>query len=228
MCVRQKSMNCRLIAAVGLVVVGLMSLMSLNLLWPMIILGPGLIMLSLALFGGRTGAAVFSIPGMLVSGLGGLLFIQNVTGYWESWAYAWTLFGVFLGMGLTLMGQRLDDRSLQSVGNWFVYGGFFAFAAFAFFFELIIGISGFGGTLGAVVLIGLGLLLLSRGGGLSAFLTMLSGERPKTKRKTKKAKRAEDKLFTGPVVYGSRAAARGTNRLSVGEATSSSEREVNP
>ena len=180
--------NTRVIAAIGLIGLGLMSVMSLSLLWPMIILLPGLVMLSIALFGGRAGAAAMAIPGMLVAGLGGLLFIQNWTGYWESWSYAWTLFGVFLGMGFMLLGQRLEDRTLHAVGKWFVNGGLIAFAGFAFFFEMIIGIGSGGGTLGAVIMVGLGLFLLKQEGQLDALQSKLAGE-SKAKRKAKRKRR---------------------------------------
>jgi hypothetical protein len=214
--------NTRNIAAIVLIGVGLMSLMSMSLMWPMIIMLPGLIMLAIALWGGRAGAAAMSIPGMFVSGLGGLLFIQNWTGYWESWAYAWTLFVTFVGMGFMLMGQRLEERTVHSMGNRLAKVGLFLFAGFAIFFELIIGISGGGGTLGALILVGLGLFLLSREGALQSNL----GDSTKAKRKTKKTKRAEDQLFTGPVVYGTRASTRSADRLVLTDEGAANESET--
>jgi len=204
--------NSRVALALVLIAVGVMAFMGAGLLWPMFILVPGLILLGIALGGGRAGAAAMSIPAMIVTGTGALLFIQNVTGYWESWAYAWTLYGVFLGMGFMLMGQRLDDSSLHKVGRGFVQASLMAFAAFAFFFEIIIGISGGPGPIGALLLIGLGLLLLTRDKEGHCFLSALAPGAEKTKVKNK-AKRQEDKLFTGPIVYGSRAPARDFSRL---------------
>jgi hypothetical protein len=93
-----------------------------------------------------------------------------------------------------------------------VHGGLIAFAAFAILFELIFDIGGGGGTFGALILVGLGLFLLSRDGALNALQSKLAGE-SNAKRKTPKSKRAEDKLFTGPIVYGSRASARSADRL---------------
>lgn len=209
--------NTRTVAAIILIGVGLMSMMSLNLLWPMFILLPGLVMLGMALWGGRAGATALSIPGMFVSGLGGLLFIQNWTGYWESWAYAWTLLGVFVGMGFMLMGQRLEERSVHRLGRWFVNGSLVAFAGFALIFELIIGISGGGGTLGALIMVGLGLLLLNRDGGL----------RQSSLGNSAKAKRDEEPLFTGPIVYGSRASARDVDRLILANEALTSQKEAN-
>jgi hypothetical protein len=204
--------NSRVALALGLIAVGVMAFMGAGLLWPMFILVPGLILLGIALGGGRAGAAALSIPAMMVTGTGALLFIQNVTGYWQSWAYAWTLYGVFLGMGFMLMGQRLDDPSLHKVGRGFVQASLVAFAAFAFFFELVIGISGGPGPVGALILIGLGLLLLTRDREGHRFLSTLVPSAEKTKGKNK-PKRQEDKLFTGPIVYGSRPSARVLSRL---------------
>jgi hypothetical protein len=45
-----------------------------------------------------------AVPAALVSGIGGLLYWQNVTGNWESWAYAWTLIPGFVGVGIILAG----------------------------------------------------------------------------------------------------------------------------
>jgi hypothetical protein len=196
-----------------------MSLMGVGLLWPMFILVPGLIMLAVALTGGKGGAAAMSIPGMIVTGTGALMFVQNLTGYWESWAYAWTLYGAFLGMGFMLMGQRLGDDSLHHIGHNFVNVSLMAFAGFAFFFEIIIGISGHG-PLNALILIGVGLFLLTRDP-VCQRLQYLIGEiaEPDAKGKRKaKPKRDSDKLFTGPIVYGTRVSSRSSARLSASEA----------
>jgi hypothetical protein len=208
--------NGRVALALGLIAIGVMAFMGPGLLWPMFILVPGLILLGIAMGGGRAGAAALSIPAMIVTGTGALLFIQNLTGYWQSWAYAWTLYGVFLGMGLMLMGQRLDEPSLHGVGRAFVQASLIGFAAFAFFFEIIIGIGGGPGPVGALILIGLGLLLLTRGKEGQCFLSSLAPRDEKTKLKNK-PKRQEDKLFTGPIVYGSRATARDFSRLNASE-----------
>jgi hypothetical protein len=205
------------VIALLLIGLGVMSLMGVGLLWPMFIMVPGLIMLSLVYIGGRAGAAAFSIPGMIVTGIGALLFAQNLTGYWESWAYAWTLCGVFLGMGFMLMGQRLEDSALHRFGRHFAHVSLVALAGFAFLFEIIIGISGHS-SLKALLLIGLGLFLATRGTfGPQVALALDRGVKSQPNRKTK-PKREADKLFTGPIVYGTRVTSRSAARLSVSEA----------
>ncbi len=199
----------RAMIAVGLIGIGVMFFMGIGLLWPMFILVPGLIMLGIAL-GGRVGAAALAIPGMLVSGTGALLFMTNVTGYWESWSYIWTLYGVFLGMGFMLMGQKFGEPSLQGIGRAFVYAGLAGCAAFVFFFEIIIGISGGPGPVGALLLIGAGLYLLSRD---DTGQHLMAAFRSDAKSKRKPKAKHDEKLFTGPVVYGTRVKSRDTSRL---------------
>jgi len=77
---------------------------------------PGLAFMS-AYWSGHKAAAPMAIPGMLITGTGGILLFQSITGYWESWIYAWMLYGVFLGMGLAMMGERLNENELANVGR---------------------------------------------------------------------------------------------------------------
>lgn len=191
--------------AVLLITLGMLPLMGWNLIWPLFVLLPGLVMLSIALYGGRGGAAAMSMPGTFVTGVGTMLFVQNLTGYWDSWAYAWTLLGVFMGLGFTLMGQRLDAPSLSSIGRWFVMGGLAAFAFFGIFFELLIFQTG--GVVLPMLLIAAGLYLLTQDNNSTRVFGGLLGTDSKAKRKVAK-RNPEDKLFTGPVVYGSRAKSR--------------------
>ena len=67
--------------------------------WPLFVITPGLLLLLTGLIS-RTGGLV--IPGTIVTGIGGLLYYQNSTGDWKSWAYAWTIIPAFVGLGLLL------------------------------------------------------------------------------------------------------------------------------
>lgn len=205
----------RALIAVICIALGVMFFMGIGLLWPMFILVPGLIMLGIAL-AGRAGAAALAIPGMIVTGTGALLFLTNLTGYWQSWAYLWTLYAVFLGMGFMLMGHKFEEASLHSIGRAFVYAGMAGFVAFAFFFEIIIGISGGSGAIGALLLIAAGLYLLARDDTGQRLRTALNPD-GKTKRKPKRKR--EEALFTGPVVYGTRVTSREPSRLAQTESS---------
>jgi hypothetical protein len=185
------------IAALILIGLGVLFWLDISLLWPLFVLVPGVMLMAITYAGGRA-TAPFAIPGMLALGIGGLLLFQNVFDYWQSWSYAWTLFGAFLGMGLIIMGQQVESDDLQRVGRGFVKFSLILFAGFAVLMEVVIGVSGSG--LGPLLLIGAGLYLLMR--------NTVCGTPPRTpKRKPKakrKLKRQDDVLFTGPVVYGSR------------------------
>ncbi|MBN1964121.1 MAG: hypothetical protein JW910_05710 [Anaerolineae bacterium] len=205
----QKSSS-RVVVALSLIALGILFWIGIGVFWPMFILVPGLIFLAAALYGGKA-TAPLAIPGMLLAGTGGLLFIQNVTGHWDSWAYAWTLYGVFLGSGLVIMGRLLGETTIQSVGRGCMTAGLIAFVGFAFLFELVIGIgSGIGAAGWALVLIAAGSFLLLRN----------TAGRPALSARTQrlKAKQRDEQLFTGPVVYGSRKrATHDPSRLSTPE-----------
>jgi hypothetical protein len=84
--------------------------------WPWIIIGIGVLMLIFGLLGGVPDMAV---PACIVSGIGGLLYWQNATDNWESWAYVWTLIPGFVGVGVILAGLLGGKvgKSLREGGN---------------------------------------------------------------------------------------------------------------
>ena len=68
-----------------------------NFSWPFYVIGTGLIFLLLAIVTAEGGLAV---PGAIIGGIGGILFYQNLTGDWVSWAYIWVLIPGLVGLGL--------------------------------------------------------------------------------------------------------------------------------
>ncbi len=130
--------------------------------WPTIILavGSGLLVLGLIV-----GAPDMAVPAVIVGGIGGILYYQNITGNWGSWAYMWALIPGFSGIGMILahvLGAR--DRyslgsALDTIGTslvmFIIFGAFFgAFKAFGDYWPLLL--------VGAGVLIGLRTLLRPR------------------------------------------------------------------
>lgn len=196
----------RIFGAMALIALGVILLTGLGMWWPLFIVMPGLLLLLPALYGGATGAVLFAIPGMMVAGTGALFAAMSVTGYWEAWAYAWTLYGAFLGMAFLLMSRQLSNASLYTAGQGLIRASLIGFVLFGLFFELVIGIGWLGAPLGPLVLIALGFLLLLRSGAGRRQLAAREGEYSKLKRK---AKRNEEALFTGPVIYGTRVRSRG-------------------
>lgn len=69
--------------------------------WPMWVIFAGGIILLIGLL---TGAAGMAVPACIVAGIGGILYYQNSTGNWESWAYMWALIPGFVGLGTLLSG----------------------------------------------------------------------------------------------------------------------------
>jgi hypothetical protein len=69
--------------------------------WPMWVMFAGALLLVIGLLVGEPDMAV---PACIVAGIGGILYYQNATGHWESWAYLWTLIPGFVGTGRILSG----------------------------------------------------------------------------------------------------------------------------
>lgn len=135
--------------------------------WPFFIIVPGVALFLLALvMGGEAGEGLV-IAGSIVTTAGLLLFYQNITGHWESWAYAWALVApTSVGVGRVIYGVVRGPRKLVTDGLQIAGVGLAIFLVAGTFFELVIGISGrrfpFGDLLWPLLLIGLGLLLLLR------------------------------------------------------------------
>jgi len=75
--------------------------------WPWIVIGVGAFLLLIGLL---VGAPDMAIPACIVSGIGGILYYQNLTGDWTSWSYAWGLIPAFVGVGM-LVAALLGGRS---------------------------------------------------------------------------------------------------------------------
>ncbi len=124
--------------------------------WPLIVVGVGLVFLLFAIIGGVPGLA---IPGCIVGGIGILLYWNNVTQNWETWAYTWTLIPAFVGVGIIiagLLGERM--RGSLIAGGWLVFISLVLFLIFSSF------LGGYSvlGPYWPVLLIALGVILLLR------------------------------------------------------------------
>lgn len=69
--------------------------------WPLIVIGVGLVFMTMAVVARTPGLA---IPACIVGGIGVILYYQNLTGDWESWSYIWSLIPGFVGVGIILAG----------------------------------------------------------------------------------------------------------------------------
>ncbi len=124
--------------------------------WPLPIIGIGLFLALIALLSWTPGLFV---PASIVSGVGALLWWQNTTQNWDSWAYAWALIPGFVGIGMILAGILERNPGTLKAGGWMIFNSLILFAIFGSFLG--------GGEIVArywpVLLILFGLMLLIQG-----------------------------------------------------------------
>jgi hypothetical protein len=124
--------------------------------WPLYIVGVGVILLAIGLL---MRVPALAVPACIVGGIGGLLYYQNATDNWESWAYAWALIPGFVGVGVVVAGLLGGElrRALREGGQ-LILVSLVMFLAFGSFFGLL----GMGplGRYWPALLIVLGVLIL--------------------------------------------------------------------
>ena len=126
--------------------------------WPFFVIGVGLVFLFSAILT-RTGG--LAIPGCIISGIGGILYWQTLTGRWESWSYIWTLIPGFVGLGVIFAGLLDRDRPhFDSGGLVLMAISAMGFMAFGSAFGALFGFSFDMGTLWPLFLIGIGVITL--------------------------------------------------------------------
>jgi hypothetical protein len=135
---------------------GLRNLVNLDFTWPMIIVLVGFGLFILGLLSRAPGMAV---PAVIVAGIGGILYYQNITNDWGSWAYMWTLIPGFSGLGTLLAGLLgMEARRSIQAGAWQV---FISLVLFFIFGSFLGGLNLFG-AYWPLLLVLLGLLILLR------------------------------------------------------------------
>jgi hypothetical protein len=99
--------------------------------WPLVTVAVGVFLFVLGVLLGAPGMAV---PACIVGGIGLLLYWQNATGNWASWAYAWSLIPGFVGVGVILAGllERRTGPALRG-GGWLILISLILFLVFGTF-----------------------------------------------------------------------------------------------
>jgi len=122
-------------------------------LWPFIFIIPGGLVLLAALGSDSSSGEGLSILGGILGSLGLLFLAQSMTGWWASWAYAWSLVApTSVGVSQMLYGQAQHRDEIVKSGRRLINLGLTMFAIGFVFFELVLGVSGFGlGRLGLPV-----------------------------------------------------------------------------
>lgn len=141
-----------LLLGAGLLFLGILLLMGRLLsiplggfLWPFLFIVPGVVLVWTALSTESSSAEGVSILGGILTMLGLLFLAQSVTGLWASWAYAWALIApTSIGLSQMIFGSRKGRESIYHSGERLVKLGLWIFLIGFVFFELVIGVSGFG------------------------------------------------------------------------------------
>ena len=134
--------------------------------WPFFIIIPGAVLFISALAVDESMGQALAITGGIITTAGTILFYQNLTNHWTSWAYAWALVAPgSIGLAQFIFGSLRKQTKMVKEGRQLLLIGLAIFFGGFVFFELIIGISGFSlGRFGwPLLLIALGVLLLTRG-----------------------------------------------------------------
>jgi hypothetical protein len=155
-----------LVAFGGLLLVGrIFHIRIVSLIWPLFILGPGVLAYLLTLSLESPADEIVCIPASITTMLGLLLLYQNLTSHWESWAYAWALVApTSIGLGYMFFGVLRKRPDKVHIGRGLTMVGAAIFLVGFIFFELLLNISGFGLGRWAwpVVLLLLGVFLVVR------------------------------------------------------------------
>ena len=114
-------------------------------LWPFIFIVPGMLVFLTALSTESSSGEGLSILGGILTMLGFVFLAQSVTGLWASWAYVWALIApTSVGISQMVYGMRKDRDKIVQSGRKLANLGMVMFVIGFVFFELIIGVSGFG------------------------------------------------------------------------------------
>ena len=134
-----------LVSGAVLIALGLLSLLGQlfrgfpfwSYLWPFIIIGFGGLFF-VGMFAGGKSLAGLAIPGTIISGIGLMMFFQNLLNHWESWSYGWTVILVLVGLGIFIMGLYSEDAPRRQAGLRVMKVGAILFIIFGGFFELVL------------------------------------------------------------------------------------------
>ncbi len=110
-------------------------------LWPMIIIGIGIAFFIGMVLGGKSTGGL-AIPGSIISMVGLILLFQEITGWYETWAYAWALIIVAVGLGQVIFSYWSDQPNIRKGGWETARVGLILFLVFGAIMEFIFSITG--------------------------------------------------------------------------------------
>ena len=113
--------------------------------WPFFIIVPGVLMFLSAFILERQAGVTLAIFGGMVTTTGGILLIQNLFDLYATWAYAWALIApTSMGLSKLLYGALRGMGDEVKAGLTMAMVGAVIFVIAGAFFELVIGLNGFG------------------------------------------------------------------------------------
>jgi hypothetical protein len=127
--------------------------------WPLILIGIGIVFFAGMFAAGRSGGGL-AIPGAIFSGIGLMMFFQNLTNHWESWSYGWTVIVMSVGVGIYIAGWWATSESQKQAGIRVFTIGLILFVIFGAFFEMIFQSSGLAQIIFPLALVALGAYLI--------------------------------------------------------------------
>lgn len=123
--------------------------------WPLFVVGPGVIFLYHALTGTSRDSVDMIFPGTIVTATGAVLLYQSITGHWTSWAYAWAMYPALAGFSMQWRAARVSGYQHEDIiGRNLLRYGVLALVGFAVLFEFAIFRSG------SAQMIGIGLIVV--------------------------------------------------------------------
>ena len=134
--------------AYGVIAIGVALLISnlfgfelITIFWPGFVLVPGLMLLWPAYnstLDRQSSVAFLAVPGAIMIIVGALLFIMNLTNYFEAWAYSWPLVLASVAWGLMYLKRFEPEHRVHHNGYNFMRLMVLVAMGFAVFFELLI------------------------------------------------------------------------------------------
>lgn len=124
-----------------LLATNMMGIHLIDIFWPMFVIMPGLLLLWPAYEATPERPkrlAFLAVPGAMIVMVGLLLFVMNLTGHFEAWAYSWTLVLVAAAAGSMYMRRFDPEHRTHERGPRFIRIMTMMFIGLAVFFEIII------------------------------------------------------------------------------------------
>lgn len=164
---RQYTFSTPAMALIGLgvlfLVLNLLGVGLIELFWPAFVIGFGALLMWPAVKSTQneqSSLSFLAVPGAVLVTVGIALFLMNLTGYWQSWAYSWVIVPAGAVYGLIYLKRFDKGNNVHQWGHRFLRAMTILGMSLAILFELLIFHSL--GPWWPVVMIGLGLYLFVR------------------------------------------------------------------